>query len=137
MRLGVYPRSWKRQRSDDRGNRAVARLFISHSAANNAAAIALCDWLAEQGFDDVFLEIDPDRGVVVGERWHEALKTAAHRCEAVLFLLSPAWLASPWCQAEYRTAGFLGKRIFGLIVEPVALEQVPAEMRAEWQLCPL
>jgi hypothetical protein len=106
MRLGVYPRSWKRQVSDDRGNRAVARLFISHSAANNAAAFALRDWLAGQGFDDVFLEIDPDRGVVVGERWQEALK-AAHRCEAVPFLLSPAWLASPWCQAEYRTAGFL------------------------------
>jgi hypothetical protein len=78
----------------------VARLFISHSTMNNAAAIALCDWLAEQGFDDVFVEIDPDRGVVAGERWHEALKAAAHRCEAVLFLLSPAWLASPWCQAE-------------------------------------
>jgi len=63
----------------------VARLFISHSAANNAAAIALCDWLAEQGFDDVFLEIDPDRGVVAGERWHEALKaaaTAARLCSA-------------------------------------------------------
>ena len=48
----------------------MARLFISHSTMDNAAAIALCRWLAEQGFDDVFVDIDPDRGVVPGERWN-------------------------------------------------------------------
>ena len=31
----------------------------------------------------------------------------------------------------------LHKRVFGLIVEPVAIEQVPVEMKAEWQLCEL
>jgi len=50
----------------------MARLFISHASANNAAAIALCDWLTEQGFDDVFLDIDPDRGLAPGVRWQEA-----------------------------------------------------------------
>jgi hypothetical protein len=35
----------------------MARLFISHSSVNNAAAIALRDWLFELGFkDDVFLD---------------------------------------------------------------------------------
>ena len=115
----------------------MARLFISHSTTNNAAAIALRDWLAEQGFDDVFVEIDPDRGVVPGERWQEAIKAAAHRCEAVLFLLSPAWLDSIWCRSEFLLAKTLDKRIFGLIVEPVPFKQVPIEMAAEWQLCEL
>jgi hypothetical protein len=115
----------------------VARLFISHSTTNNAAAIALCGWLAEQGFDDVFVEIDPDRGLVPGQRWQEAIKAAAHRCEAVLFLLSPAWLDSRWCQSEFRLAKTLDKRIFGLIIERVPFEQVPIEMAAEWQLCEL
>jgi len=73
----------------------MARLFISHSSANNAAAIALRDWLAEHGWDDVFLDIDPERGLVAGQRWQEALKAAADRCEAVLFLVSPAWVRSP------------------------------------------
>jgi hypothetical protein len=68
----------------------VARLFISHSSVNNAAAIALTKWLSEQGFDDIYLDIDPDRGLAPGERWQEALKAAADRCEAVLFLVSPA-----------------------------------------------
>jgi hypothetical protein len=39
------------------GDVAVARLFISHSSANDAAAIALCEWLSEQGFSDVFLDV--------------------------------------------------------------------------------
>jgi hypothetical protein len=116
---------------------AVARLFISHSSVNNAAAVALRDWLSEQGFDDVYLDIDPERGILPGERWQEALRAAADRCEAVLFLVSPAWLGSKWCLAEFLLAKSLHKRIFGLIVEPVPFEQMPAEMTAEWQLCEL
>jgi hypothetical protein len=115
----------------------LSRLFISHSARNNSEAIALRDWLAEQGFDDVFLDIDPDRGLAPGECWQEALKAAADRCEAVLFLVSPAWLDSRWCLAEFLLAKTLHKRIFGLIIEPVPFERLPAEMTAEWQLCEL
>jgi WD40 repeat protein len=112
-------------------------LFISHSVTNNAAAMALRNWLAEQGFDDVFLDIDPNRGLAAGERWQEELKGAADRCEAVLFLVSPAWLSSKWCLAEFLLAKSLDKRIFGLIVELVPFDQLPVEMTAEWQLCRL
>jgi hypothetical protein len=115
----------------------VARLFVSHSSVNNAAAVALGKWLSEQGFDDVFLDIDPNRGLVPGERWQEALKVATDRCEAVLFLVSPSWLASRWCLAEFLLAKSLHKRIFGLIIEPVSIERLPPEMTAEWQLCEL
>lgn len=115
----------------------MARLFVSHSSVNNAAAVALGKWLSEQGFDDVFLDIDPDRGLVPGERWQEALKVATDRCEAVLFLVSPSWLASRWCLAEFLLAKSLHKRIFGLIIEPVPIERLPPEMTAEWQLCEL
>ncbi len=115
----------------------MARLFISHSSANNGAAFALRDWLAEQGFSDVFLDIDVDRGLVAGERWQEALKAAADRCEAVLFLISPGWLDSKWCLAEFLLAKTLHKRIFGLIVDAVPLSRIPTEMTAEWQTCDL
>ena len=64
----------------------MARIFISHSSANNAEAIALRDWLESEGWDDVFLNLDPERGIVAGERWERALNEAANRCEAVLFL---------------------------------------------------
>jgi hypothetical protein len=48
-------------------------IFLSHSSKNNAEAKALADWLAVQGFDDLFLDLDPQRGVAAGERWERAL----------------------------------------------------------------
>ena len=68
---------------------AVSRIFLSHSSANNAEAIAIRDWMIAQGWDDVFLDLDPERGLKAGERWQEALKRAAERCEMVIFLVSP------------------------------------------------
>jgi hypothetical protein len=49
----------------------MSRLFISHSSANNAEAVAIRDWLAGEGWNDVFL--DPERGITAGERWERAL----------------------------------------------------------------
>jgi hypothetical protein len=68
----------------------MSRIFLSHSSKNNAEAKALADWLAAQGFDDLFLDLDPQRGIAAGERWERALNQAAQRCEAVLFLVSKA-----------------------------------------------
>jgi hypothetical protein len=36
----------------------VSRIFLSHSSVNNAEAVGLRDWLVEQGWDDVFLDLD-------------------------------------------------------------------------------
>jgi len=76
-------------------------------------------------------------GPAPGERWQDALKQAAHRCEAVLVLISPEWSHSPWCLAEFLLAKQLGKSIFGVLIEPTPLETLPAELTAEWQLCDL
>src|SRR5258708_2719342 len=42
-----------------------------------------------------------------------------------------------WCLAEFNLAKFLGKTIFGVLVEAVPLDALPPEMTAEWQLCDL
>jgi WD40 repeat protein len=115
----------------------MAKIFISHSSVNNAAALAIAQWLAENGWDDFFLDIEPARGLSPGERWQEALKAGSDRCEAVLCLISPAWRDSPWCIAELLHAKQLGKIIFGAFIEPTPLESLPREMTAEWQLCDL
>jgi hypothetical protein len=44
------------------GPTVMARIFISHSSANNAEALALRDWLVARGWDDLFLDIDPQLG---------------------------------------------------------------------------
>ena len=115
----------------------VSRIFISHSSANNAEAIALRDWMVGRGWDDIFLDLDPERGLKAGERWQEALKHAAKRCEFVIFLISPAWAASKWCLAEFLLAKSLNKRIFAAIVVPTSFAAMPIEMTAEWQVVDL
>ncbi len=87
------------------------RIFLSHSSANNAEAVAIRKWLADEGWDDVYLDLDPEGGVAAGERWERALHEAANRCEAVIFLVSRAWLASAWCLKELHLAHRLNKRL--------------------------
>jgi hypothetical protein len=115
----------------------VSRIFLSHSSANNAEAIAIRDWMIAHGWDDVFLDLDPERGLKAGERWQEALKRAAERCELVVFLVSPVWAASKWCLAEFLLAKSLNKRVFAVIVEPTPFSELPTEMTAEWQITDL
>ncbi|WP_157269660.1 nSTAND1 domain-containing NTPase [Azohydromonas aeria] len=115
----------------------MSRIFLSHSSADEREAVALCQWLRDNGWDDVFLDVDPKRGLAAGERWQEALRRAADRCEAVLVLLSPAWAASKWCLAEFLLAKSLNKRIFAVVLHEVPLGELPAELTAEWQLCRL
>jgi len=42
-------------------------LFISHSSLNNDEALVMRDWLAENGWADVFLDLDPQSGLAPGE----------------------------------------------------------------------
>ena len=42
---------------------AVSRIFLSHSSVNEAEAVALRDWLLREGWDDLFLDIDPRKGI--------------------------------------------------------------------------
>jgi hypothetical protein len=112
----------------------LSRIFLSHSSANNAEAVALRDWLKREGWEDVFLDVDPDRGIAAGERWERALNEAASRCEAVLFLVSRDWLASGWCLKEFNLAHKLNKRLFGLLVEDIPVADLPVNLTSIWQL---
>ena len=112
----------------------MSRIFLSHSSADNAAAVALRDWLVASGWDDLFLDLDPERGIVAGERWSAALNEAADRCEAVLFLVSRSWLDSAWCLMEFNLAARLNKRMFGVLVEDIPYPELPDELTKTWQL---
>ena len=111
----------------------MACLFISHSSFNNDKALAMRDWLAQNGWADVFLDLDPQSGLAPGELWRQALAAAADRCEAVLFLISPQWIASSWCFNEFLLAKQLGKRIFPIIVADINLSALPSEITANHQ----
>lgn len=111
----------------------MACLFISHSSLNNEAALLVRDWLAENGWTDVFLDLDPQSGLAPGEYWRQALAAAADRCEAVLFLISPQWIASSWCFNEFLLTKQLGKRVFPIIIADIDLGALPTEITANHQ----
>src|SRR5581483_10549435 len=72
-----------------------------------------------------------------GERWERALNEAASRCEAVVFLVSRAWLASGWCLKEFNLAYKLNKRLFGVLVEDIAIADLPFNLTSTWQVVSL
>ena len=112
----------------------MSRIFLSHSSANNGPAVALHSWLKAEGWDDVFLDLDADRGIRPGERWEKALNQAVYRCEAVLFLVSKAWLASQWCLNEFHLATKTNKPLFGILIEDIAVKDLPTQLTSTWQL---
>ena len=111
----------------------MARIFLSHNSQDALEAVALKRWLADNGWDDVFLDIDARDGLSPGERWKDALRSAADRCEAVLCLVSPTWLASAECKLEFRYAETLRKQVFLAIIKPCD----PQDLPPDWQWCPL
>ena len=104
----------------------MSRIFLSHSSQDDVAAVAIRDWLNENGWNDVFLDLDPALGIHPGERWERALYEHATRCEAVLFLVSHNWLSSDWCRREYELARKLNKRIFVVLIDNITIKDLPS-----------
>jgi hypothetical protein len=116
----------------------MSRIFLSHSSNDNFEAIALRDWLASEGWKDVFLDLDPERGIAAGQRWERALHDAASRCEAVIFLVSGNWLGSGWCTKEYALARGLNKKLFAALIDPTrTIASLPEELTGVWQIVDL
>jgi hypothetical protein len=104
----------------------MSRIFLSHSSNDDFQAVAINDWLRKNGWNDVFLDLDPSKGINPGERWERALIEHASRCEAVLFLVSKNWLLSDWCRREYELARKLNKRIFVTVIDQLTIKELPS-----------
>ena len=116
----------------------MARIFLSHSSKNNAAAIALRDWIVAGGWDEhPFLDLDSERGIAAGERWERALYQEVERCEAVLFLVSREWLKSDWCLKEFSLAQKLNKRPLGILIDDLPFADLPTTLTKNWQIVDL
>jgi hypothetical protein len=65
------------------GEVGVSRIFLSHSSENNAEAVALRDWLADNGWkDEIFLDLDQQRARSLVEAQDEQLHHSASRDQA-------------------------------------------------------
>jgi hypothetical protein len=90
-------------------------LFVSHSSKDDARADALATWLRANGFTDFFIDHQQIAG---GDKWPEALRASAGSCRVVICLVTPNWLASSECFAEFEAAWYMGKRIIPLFLLP-------------------
>jgi WD40 repeat protein len=115
----------------------MARIFISHSSQDNAEALALRDWLISQGWTDLFLDIDPNKGLVAADRWQKALRLSIGRCKAVIFCISPAWLNSQHCISEFNEAMHIDAAPIGVVIKPLQGGSIPGEMTSVWQITDL
>ena len=119
----------------------MTRLFISHSSKDNDSAIALKGGLkGRDGLvrEDIYLDLDPEDGIAAGQRWLAAFNAANTRCEAVLFLVSRAWLDSKWCLDEYHVANKKDKKLVPLLLDKnITRSDLPIGFTGQWQIIAL
>jgi hypothetical protein len=98
----------------------MTAIFISHRSSDDAEADALRGWLGAQGHEQLFLDFDPADGIPAGVDWEQRLYQELRRCQALLIVLTPAWLESKWCGNELAIAREKGKAVFVVRVKPCA-----------------
>jgi WD40 repeat protein/energy-coupling factor transporter ATP-binding protein EcfA2 len=95
----------------------MAALFVSHSSSDQAATSRVCDRLRAEGVAALFVDFDPGQGIPAGRNWEKELYAQIRKADAMLFLSSPASVASRWCFAEIALARLLGKPVFPIVIE--------------------
>ncbi|MDQ3762533.1 MAG: toll/interleukin-1 receptor domain-containing protein [Actinomycetota bacterium] len=95
----------------------MARVFISHASEDLACADQLHQWLVAEGHE-VFLDQDLRDGITIGDGWEQRLHERLRWADAVVCVVTPAAVASPWCSAEVGIALSRGSRLLPVLAEP-------------------
>ena len=74
-------------------------------------------WLVAAGHR-VFLDRDPVDGIVGGDAWEQRLHERLRAADAVVCVVTAAYVASPWCNGEVAVARSRGARLIPVLVEP-------------------
>ena len=94
----------------------MAKVFVSHSSHDRDLANEVHDWLTGDGHD-VFLDYHPDDGIAVGEEWEQRLYERLRWADAMICLVTSAYITSAWCAAEVGVARSRGSRLLPLLAE--------------------
>lgn len=108
----------------------MAVIFLSHASSDAEITQKIKDWLAEQNFQNVFLDFDSTDGIKPGESWERRLYDEIARSQAVILVHTENWLDSKWCFVEFAQARALGKPIFPVILAPLSRPLVTPELQA-------
>ncbi|CRZ16822.1 nSTAND1 domain-containing NTPase [Mycolicibacterium neworleansense] len=90
----------------------MANIFISHSSAASDSEWTdrIHGWMREDGHA-VFLDHDRRDGIPVGDEWETRLYERLRWADAVVCVVTPAYLSSVWCAAEIGAARALGSEL--------------------------
>jgi WD40 repeat protein len=95
----------------------VARVFVSHASVDSDLAATVHNSMAADGHD-VFLDRRADDGIRIGEDWESSLYSQLRRADAVVSIVTEAYVASRWCFAEVVAGRMQGRLMLPLMVEP-------------------
>ncbi|MGH3867893.1 MAG: TIR domain-containing protein [Pseudonocardiaceae bacterium] len=95
----------------------MARVFVSHANDDREITDEVHRWLVAEGHE-VFLDRDPRDGMVVGEEWEQRLSERLRWADAVVCVVTSAFLASKWCPYEVGYARSQGSRLLSVLAEP-------------------
>ncbi len=91
----------------------MARVFVSHSSADQPEAASVASWLSAADFD-VFFSPDPDAGIPGGFDWEQYLHLQLKSADALVVLNTEHARSSPWVAAELAIARSLGTPVVPL-----------------------
>ncbi len=103
----------------------MADVFVSYSRRDSEFVGRLVASIEQCG-KEAWLDTE---GLVDGEVFPAAIRSAIEQADTFLFVISPAAVSSPFCESEVSYAGELRKRIVPVLREPVPDDELPAEIR--------
>lgn len=95
----------------------MAKVFVSHASEDRALAGEVHRWLVEAGHE-VFLDQDLRDGIALGEEWEQRLHERLRWANAVICVVTSAYLDSTWCAIEVGIARSRGSQLLPLRAEP-------------------
>lgn len=95
----------------------MANVFISHASQDAGLTERLRRRLAGAGHD-VFLDQSVVGGIAVGDEWEECLHARLRWADAVVCVVTSAFVHSLWCTAEIAIARTHGCRLLPVCAEP-------------------
>ena len=104
-------------------------VFISYSRVDKDFADHLATTLERWEDGNVKVLIDR-RDLPFGERWWDMLVDFIHRCDRVIFLVSPDSVKSGWCKKELDQMEAAGRKLVPIIVRETPLSDVPDPIKA-------
>ena len=103
----------------------MADVFVSYSRRDSEFVRRLASSITECG-KEIWVDTE---GIADGEVFPEAIKRAIEQSDAFLFVITPASVASAYCENEVEYARELQKRIVPVLRDPVSDAELPAEIR--------